>query len=161
MLLISGGVILLAGDSWRARTFHGRAAVFAFSTAGIIAVYTLVDGTGVRLSGHAASYTCWVLLLTATPLLGIFMVRNPVVTTAYLQRHWRRGVLGGGATLASYALALWAMTQAPIALVAALRETSVVFAAIIAATMLGERVSRVRLLSILSVAAGAIAIRLA
>ena len=161
VLLISGGVLFLAGDSWRARTFHGGAALFALSTAGIIAIYTLVDGAGVRLSGNAASYTCWVLLLTALPLLGIFLLRDRATTTNYAQRHWRRGLLGGGCTLASYALALWAMTQAPIAMVAALRETSVVFAAIIAMTLLGERVSRIRGLSILIVAAGAVAIKLA
>ncbi|MDH4150371.1 MAG: EamA family transporter [Betaproteobacteria bacterium] len=161
VLLISGGVLFLAGDSWRARTFHGGAALFALSTAGIIAIYTLVDGAGVRLSGNAASYTCWVLLLTALPLLGIFLLRDRAATTNYVQRHWRRGLLGGGCTLASYALALWAMTQAPIAMVAALRETSVVFAAIIAMTLLGERVSRIRGLSILIVAAGAVAIKLA
>jgi len=161
VLLISGGVLLLAGDSWRARTFHGGAALFAFGTAGIIAIYTLVDGSGVRLSGNATSYTCWVLLLTAAPLLWIFLMRDRAAITNYLRRHWRRGLLGGGSTLASYALALWAMTQAPIAMVAALRETSVVFAAVIAATLLGERVSRVRSLSILIVAAGAVAIKLA
>lgn len=161
VLLISGGVVMLAGDSWRAQTFHGRAALFAFSTAGVIAIYTLVDGVGVRLSGHAVSYTCWVLVLTAIPLLGIFLARNAAATGTYLRRHWQRGLIGGGSSLASYALALWAMTQAPIAMVAALRETSVVFAAIIAATLLGERVSRMRYLSIFIVAAGAVAIKLA
>lgn len=161
VLLISGGVIALTADSWRTQTFHGRAALFAFNTAGVIAVYTLIDGVGVRLSGHAVSYTCWVLVLTAIPLLGIFLIRNRAATTAYLQRHWRRGLIGGGSSLASYALALWAMTQAPIAMVAALRETSVVFAAIIAAVLLGERVSRMRYLSILIVAGGAVALRLA
>ncbi|MGV3628089.1 MAG: EamA family transporter [Betaproteobacteria bacterium] len=159
--LICAGVMLLAGDSWRSGSFHGRAALFAIGTAGVIVVYTLVDGIGVRLSQHAASYTGWVFLLTALPLLLIFIVRDRAGTITYLQQHWRRGLFGGACTLASYALALWAMTRAPIALVAALRETSVVFAVLIAAIVLRERITRIRYLSILIVTAGAAAIKLA
>lgn len=159
--LICGGVMLLAGDSWRSGSFHGRAALFAIGTAAVIVVYTLVDGIGVRLSDHAASYTGWVFLLTAMPLVTIFMVRNRTATTAYLRQHWRRGLFGGACTLASYALALWAMTRAPIALVAALRETAVIFGVLIAALVLRERITRIRYLSILIVSAGAAAIKLA
>lgn len=159
--LICGGVMLLAADSWRNGSFHGRAALFAFGTAGVIVIYTLVDGIGVRLSGHAASYTGWVFLLTAIPLLAIFLLRDRAATTRYLQQHWRRGLFGGACTLASYALALWAMTRAPIALVAALRETAVIFGVLIAALVLRERITRIRYLSILIVSAGAVAIKLA
>ncbi len=159
--LICGGVMLLAGDSWRSGSFNNRAALFAIGTAGIIVVYTLVDGIGVRLSDHAASYTGWVFLLTAIPLLTIFLLRDRMVTTAYLRQHWRRGLVGGACTLASYALALWAMTRAPIALVAALRETAVIFGVLIAAIVLHERITRIRYLSILIVTAGAAAIKLA
>jgi len=161
VLLISGGVMLLAGDSWRAGAFHGRSAVFALATAAIIVVYTLVDGVGARLSGNAFVYTGWVLVLTAIPYTGLSLVRNGAATRAYLRRHWQRGLFGGACTLGSYALALWAMTQAPIALVAALRETSVVFGALLAATLLGERVSRTRWAAILIVLTGAVAIKLA
>lgn len=159
--LICGGMLLLAADAWRKANFHGHAALFAFGTAGIIVVYTLVDGVGVRLSGHAAAYTGWVFLLTALPLLAIFLLRNRAATLAYVQRHWRRGLFGGACTLASYALALWAMTQAPIALVAALRETSVVFGTLLAATLLREKISAARYAAIAVVVAGAAAIKLA
>lgn len=159
--LICGGVVLLAGDAWKKRAFNGNAALFAFGTAGIIVIYTLVDGIGVRLSGHAASYTGWVFLLTSIPFAAIFLVHDRAATITYLQQHWRRGLFGGACSLASYALALWAMTRAPIALVAALRETSVIFAVLIAAIVLHERITRIRYLSILIVAAGAAAIKLA
>lgn len=159
--LICGGVVLLAGDAWRKQAFNANAALFAVGTAGVIVVYTLVDGVGVRLSGHAASYTGWVFLLTSIPFVGIFLVRDRAATMTYLQQHWQRGLLGGACALASYALALWAMTRAPIALVAALRETSVVFAVLIAAIVLRERITRIRYLSILIVTAGAAAIKLA
>lgn len=159
--LICGGVMLLAADSWRSGSFHGRAALFATGTAGVIVVYTLVDGIGVRLSDHAASYTGWVFLLTALPLLTIFLLRDRRATTAYLRQHWRHGLFGGACTLSSYALALWAMTRAPIALVAALRETAVIFGVLIAALVLREHITRIRYLSILIVSAGAAAIKLA
>jgi drug/metabolite transporter (DMT)-like permease len=95
------------------------------------------------------------------PLLAIFLARDRAATTTYLQQHWRRGLFGGACTLISYALALWAMTRAPIALVAALRETSVIFAVLIAALVLREHITRIRYLSILAVTAGAAAIKLA
>ncbi len=160
VLLISGGVMLLAGDSWRSGAFQGRAAIFALATAASIVVYTLVDGVGARLSGHAAAYTGWVFVLTAVPLVMIFLVRDGASTRAYCRQHWRRGLFGGVCTLGAYGLALWAMTRAPIALVAALRETSVIFGALLAVLLLGERLSRTRWAAIAIVTAGAIAIKL-
>lgn len=159
--LICGGVLLLAGDSLRKAAPQHSATRFALGTAAVVVIYTLVDGVGVRLSGNAAVYTGWVFLLTALPLLAIFLLRDRTATLGYAQQHWRRGLFGGACTLASYALALWAMTQAPIALVAALRETSVVFGTLLAATLLRERISPMRWGAVLVVAAGAVAIKLA
>ncbi len=161
ILLISSGVMLLAAESWRTGAFRGHAALFALATAATIVIYTLVDGLGARHSGHTAAYTGWVFVLTAIPLLILFMLRNAKATAEYLGQHWRRGLFGGFCTLGSYALALWAMTHAPIALVAALRETSVVFGALLAAVLLHERISRTRWAAILIVLSGAVAIKLA
>lgn len=161
VLLICSGVMLLAAESWRAGKLQRKATLFALATAGTVVIYTLVDGVGVRLSGNAAVYTGWVFVLTAIPLIVLFSVINGRSTADYLRANALRGLLGGSCTLGSYALALWAMTQAPIALVAALRETSVVFGAILAATLLHEPVSRLRWLAILIVVSGAAAIKLA
>jgi drug/metabolite transporter (DMT)-like permease len=158
-LLISCGVLVLAGDSWRAGTFRAAPAMFALTNAGVIVVYTLVDGQGARLSGHAFSYTGWMFLLTAPLLLAIAAASQGRAVLQRIRLGWRMGLLGGACTLASYGLALWAMTRAPIALVAALRETSVVFAAIIAATLLKEPITRIRYVSIVTVCAGAVAIK--
>lgn len=158
VLLISCGVLALAGDSWRSGTFRVAPAMFALANACVIVVYTLVDGQGARLSGHAFSYTGWMFLLTALLLLAISALGHGREALQFIRWGWRRGLLGGACTLASYGLALWAMTHAPIALVAALRETSVVFAAIIAASFLKEPVTRLRYASIITVSAGAIAI---
>jgi drug/metabolite transporter (DMT)-like permease len=159
--LICGGVLMLAGRAWRSGTSHPGAVLAALANAGVIALYTLVDGQGVRLAGHALSYTAWVFLLSAAFML---------VTAAWLRGRsllrsapgaWRAAALGGSGTLAAYSLVLWAMTQAPIATVAALRETSIVFAALIGALLLREDLSRLRLFSALLVCGGAVAIKLA
>lgn len=160
VLLICCGVVLLATDSWRARSFQAASAVFALANAGVIVLYTLVDGVGARLSGHPVSYTGWMILLTALSSTAIFITRDRLDTARYIRRFWLRGLLGGGCMLGSYSLALWAMTRAPIALVAALRETSVIFALVIAATILRERISPLRYASIFIVIAGALAIKI-
>jgi drug/metabolite transporter (DMT)-like permease len=160
VLLISGGVLVLAGDSWRSGTFRAAPALFALANAGVIMVYTLVDGRGARLSGNAFSYTGWMFLLTAPLLLAIAVLGQGREALQGFRLGWRRGLLGGACTLASYGLALWAMTRAPIALVAALRETSVVFAAILAAAFLKEPITRLRYVSIITVCAGAVVIKI-
>ena len=160
VLLISCGVLVLAGDSWHSGTFRAASAMFALTNAGVIVVYTIVDGQGARLSGNAFSYTGWMFLLTASLLLAISAASQGREVLQRIKIGWYRGLLGGACTLASYGLALWAMTRAPIALVAALRETSVVFAAIIAASFLKEPITPLRYASIFTVSAGAIAIKL-
>ena len=160
ILLVSGGVLLLASDAWRSGKLRKGPTLLALANAGVIAVYTLVDGQGARLSGHAFSYTGWMFLLTAVLLFGIALALQGRRVINHARHGWQRGLLGGASTLASYGLALWAMTQAPIALVAALRETSVVFAVIMAAFFLAEPVTRLRVVSIVTVAAGAVAIKI-
>ncbi|HWR87363.1 MAG TPA: EamA family transporter [Acidiferrobacterales bacterium] len=160
IFLVSGGVLLLAADAWRTGKLRKGPTILALTNAGVIAVYTLVDGQGARLSGHAFSYTGWMFLLTAVLLLGLSFALKGRRVIDHVRHGWQRGLLGGASTLASYGLALWAMTQAPIALVAALRETSVVFAAIMAALFLAEPVTRLRAVSIITVAAGAVAIKI-
>jgi drug/metabolite transporter (DMT)-like permease len=159
VLLISCGIIALAGDAWRNGTFRATSAAFALANAVVIVIYTIVDGQGARLSGHAFSYTGWMFLLTAPLLLAIATVTQGKQILRHVHQHWSRGLIGGACTLASYGLALWAMTHAPIALVAALRESSVVFAAIIAAAFLKEPATRLRYISIFTVVAGAVAIK--
>lgn len=161
VVLVSAGVLLLAADAWRQRTLHAGPTALALANAGVIAVYTLVDGVGVRLSGNAFSYTGWMFLLTALVMLAGALMMRGGVAARYLRHNVPRGLAGGAATLGSYGLALWAMTQAPIALVAALRETSVVFGMLLAGWLLREHLSRLRIVSVLTVAAGAVAIRLA
>ncbi len=159
--LICSGVLLLAGRAWRSGAHHPAATLAALANAGVIALYTLVDGLGVRLSGHAFSYTAWVFLLTAVFMLATALVWRGRPALRSLASSGRAALLGGAGTLGAYGLALWAMAQAPIALVAALRETSIVFGALISVVFLHEGLSRLRLVSVLLVCAGAVALKLA
>jgi drug/metabolite transporter (DMT)-like permease len=126
----------------------------------VIAAYTISDGLGVRASGSPVAYTMWLTILTALPLIAWVATYRPDFA-AYARRHAGLGLVGGAATLTSYGLALWAMTLAPVAVVAALRETSILFGTAIAALVLKERISPLRLAAIGLIAAGAIALRLA
>jgi drug/metabolite transporter (DMT)-like permease len=79
---------------------------------------------------------------------------------AYFRRQWVRALLGGSCAIGAYGIALWAMTRAPIALVAVLRETSVIFGAILGALFLNEKMTRRRLLATGAVLAGLVALRI-
>jgi drug/metabolite transporter (DMT)-like permease len=159
--LICTGVLLLSGAVWHAGMIHPASVAFAVGNACVIAIYTLVDGQGVRLSGHAVSYTGWVFLLTALLMLGVAATVRGRAALQPGAGAGRTALLGGLGTLLAYSLVLWAMTRAPIASVAALRETSIIFAALIGVLFLKEQVSRLRLASVMLVFAGAAAIKLA
>ncbi|MCE6965476.1 DMT family transporter [Enterobacter sp. MW07] len=133
----------------------------ALLNACFIAGYTLVDGTGVRLSDTALGYTLWTFLMNGFCLLAWAMAARRREATLYLSLHWKKGLLGGVGTLGSYGLALWAMTQAPLAVVAALRETSILFGALIAFVLLKEKVAGLRIAAALGIAGGAMLLRLA
>lgn len=160
ILLICCGVIALSMDSWRSGSLKRSSLLLALANAGVIVLYTIVDGIGVRKSGNAISYTGWMLVLAAVPvILATFALRGRLVAY-HLRSRCLRGLSGGACLCGSYSIALWAMSRAPIALVAALRETSVLFGVGLAVCFLGEHVSRRRFLAILMVLAGAVAIKL-
>ncbi|WP_426055926.1 EamA family transporter [Janthinobacterium sp. PSPC2-1] len=138
----------------------GRATAFALGNACVIASYTLIDGIGVRLSGAPAAYTMWIFVLNGAGLLLWTVLRRPADLLAYAQTQWHLAAFGGVGTLASYGLALWAMTQASVAAIAALRETSILFAIAIAALFLREKISPRRYLAIVLIAAGAVLMRM-
>lgn len=159
VLLVSGGVLLLSADSPRSTGVRLAPVFFALLNAGVIVAYSLVDGIGARLSGHAFSYTAWMCMITGVLFFLLSVGFGRVRLTRRFVEQWKKGVLGGGCTLASYSLALWAMTKAPIAPVAALRETSIIFGALLAVFFLKERISPLRYVSIGIVSIGAIAIK--
>ncbi len=160
--LICAGVLAMALEA-RRRNGGGssRTLTLALVNAGFIASYTIIDGLGVRASGHAPSYVMWLAVINALPLPGWALRREPDRFVAWLRRHWRQAVIGGLGTLGSYGLALWAMTMAPIAVVAALRETAILFGVLISALVLKEKVGPARMAAAALIVLGAIVLRLA
>jgi drug/metabolite transporter (DMT)-like permease len=158
--LICAGILGFAtaarGDPAGAR----RALLFALGNAVVIATYTMIDARGVRVSGAPVSYALWFFVANSVVQVAIGLADRPREVPAYLARHWLRAALGGAFTLGSYGIALWAMAQAPVALVAALREVSVVFAAVLGALFLGERFTLRRALATATVLFGLALLRL-
>jgi drug/metabolite transporter (DMT)-like permease len=159
VILICGGVLSLgfAGFRWaQSRVSLG----WALANALIIAAYTLVDAAGVRASGKPEIYVVWLFTLDALPfsLLVLWLKRDELVP--YARRFWLRGLVGGGLSAAAYGIVLWAMARAPVAAVAALRETSVIFAALIGAWLLKEGHIARRVAGALTVAAGVVALKI-
>ena len=159
ILLISAGILLLAVNQWRRDHFQPYQTLFALGNAVVICIYTLVDGIGTRLSGNAFSYVGWMLALNGVMLATFVFARHGEAMKRYARARWHYGIGGGLFTWASYAIALWAMTRAPVALVAALRETSVIFGTVLAAVVLKEKFSNVRYAAALLVCAGAVRAR--
>lgn len=151
---IGGGILLLAGSNWR-QGMGGRPVWLSLRTSLCIMAYTLADGLGAQRSGDGAAYACWLFAGQFVPITFWLCWRYGREYLAYARRRLRPGVAGGLASLASYGIAIWAMTRAPIAVVGALRETSVVFGLLLAVLFLGERLSAARLLAALLVAGGA------
>ncbi len=148
---------------------HRKALAFALANAAIIASYTFVDGRGVRAEkaagGDVWSYVLWLFTLDgfAYPMLVWWRRKAPQrrAALAYARTRWPLAALGGTASIGSYAIALWAMTLAPVASVAALRETSVLFAVVLSTWLLKERFGVQRALGAAVIVAGVLALRLA
>jgi drug/metabolite transporter (DMT)-like permease len=157
---IAFGVMLMSSKLGSGEAMPRKALFFALGTALFTASYTLVDGVGAQLSGTASGFTLWMfvgdgVLMTIYALTmrgrGLFIaVRGNLVS----------GTAAGALSLGSYWIAIWAFTLAPIALVAALRETSVLFAMLIALFFLGERASIQRWFAAMLILAGIVLMRL-
>lgn len=159
--LICAGVLALALESRRRVGANRTTTILALVNAVVIASYTLIDGLGVRHSGAPAAYTMWVFVLNAVPLLVWTLIMRRGELWPHFVKRTRLATIGGVGTLGSYGLALWAMTMAPVAAVAALRETSILFAVAISAFILKERVGPKRLAAVAFIAAGAAVMRIA
>jgi len=163
--LVAFGVLalgLLRGRAVDADGSEGRnkALALALATALFIATYTVIDGLGVRASGSPLGYAVWLTSIQG----GVFALAAMGLGGAALRREvWRSrrsAALAGVLSAGGYTVALWAMSLAPIAAVAALRETSVVFAVLIGVVFLDEPLGRGRVAAACLVAAGVIAIKM-
>ncbi len=163
--ILAAGVLLLSLRGGRLLEPPDRRAVFfALFTAFTICLYSVVDGIGARTAGNPHPYTLAMFVGNALVMIVYFAIRRgpsgfvPVLRKG--PRSWSLGLAGGTLQLLSYGIAIWAMTLAPIALVAALRETSVLFAALIALVFLKEPLRPARIIAALMIVTGLVLIRM-
>ena len=161
--------VLLVGLAHPGESLHrGRAVAFALANACVIAGYTFVDGSGVRVAtaagGTAAAYVVLLFVLDGVPYPALVAWRRRAAAReamwTYVRQRWLLATLGGLASLGSYWIALWAMTRAPVAAVSALRETSVLFATVLSVWVLKERFGLQRAAGAVVLVAGVVALRL-
>jgi len=137
VLLVSGGILSLAHRKLRST----RTAVALALTTGIcIACYTVTDGLGARLNGHAIAYSLWMFFAQGVGMFILWIARlRHLPLFDFRARVTQHATLGGAVALIAYTIVIWAMSVSPMGVVSALRETSVVFAALIGAFFLKEK----------------------
>ena len=158
VLGISCGVLVLGLNAHALKV--PKAVGFALTNAVIIAMYTVIDGLGVRASGNALQYVATLFLLDGWPFALLMFATRGRAVGIYARHRWPVATLGACASLGSYGIALWAMTRAPVATVAALRETSVLFAVLLGAWFLKEAFTPRRVVGACVIVAGVMALRL-
>ena len=137
-----------------------RAVAYALFTAVTICCYSLVDGQGARTAGNAHGYALWLFVIDGAFITTIAIMWRGTGSIPQMARFWKSGLIGGVLSLVAYWIVIWAMTVQPIAIVAALRETSVLFAALIAVAILKEPLRASRVVAAVMIVAGLAAIRL-
>lgn len=157
--VLGAGILLMARGVFTGGE-ERRLLPFALGSAAATATYTMIDGLGARISGDAVAYVGWVfvadgIIFTA----GMLALRGRQVLPPP-GRDWGLGMVGAGASYGAYAVSIWAMTLAPIAVVAALRETSILFAVLIGWLVFGERMDRGKAMAAGLIVAGVILTRL-
>jgi drug/metabolite transporter (DMT)-like permease len=161
ILALVSGVFLLSARGGRDLVRIDRRAVgFAFFTAVTICGYSLVDGVGARISGNPHAYAAALFVCDGGCMAVFALLRRGQSIVIDARGYWKIGLLGGALSVFSYWIAIWAMTVAPIAIVAALRETSVLFGAVIAVTILKEPLRAARVIAALMIVCGLALIRL-
>ncbi len=157
---IALGVIVMSRSGGSLDRLPRKALLYALGTACFTASYTLVDGVGARIAETASGYVLWMFAGDALGLTGFALATRGPGALGRLLPAWRSGIAAGGLSLGSYWIAIWAFTLAPLALVAALRETSVLFAMLIGVFLLGERANPWRWISAGLILSGVVLMRL-
>lgn len=154
--LVSLGIVSLTFGKGVPTARESRAVVFALLTGLCITGYTVVDGLGVRASGSPLGYIAWLFAIEHLPLTLFAVITRRKEVRPFLSRQWKQGIGGGILATAAYAVVIWAMSLNEMALVSALRETSVIFGAAIGCYFLRESFGKLRLFAAVVVAAGVV-----
>jgi drug/metabolite transporter (DMT)-like permease len=160
--VIAGALLVLAFLRSRPTGRNRRGVGLAVLTGVCIAGYTIIDGQGVRQSGAPLGYAAALFLLqgVALPLTCTWLAPDRQQLRVEMRQHWRLGALGGLMSLVAYAIVVWAQCVTPLALVCALRQTSVLLAGVLGWVAFGERVSPVRTLLTIAAVGGVVALQL-
>ncbi len=156
---IALGLISLAfgGTKGVKESWHGS--ILAIVTGSFIASYTLVDGLGARQAGNAVGFYGWLSTINALIFSVIMKWSKPGLIRTTVLTDWRTTLFLGSISFLAYSLAIWAFTMAPIALVAALREISIVFALFLGIFFLKEKVTAIKMFAILIIVSGVMLLR--
>jgi drug/metabolite transporter (DMT)-like permease len=141
VLILGAGILLMARGVF-SNGESRRLLPLALGSALMTAGYSIVDGLGARASGDAVMYVAWLFILDAMFITPICLALRGRAVFHASGRDWVIGSMAAGASYGAYAIAVWAMTVAPIALVSALRETSILFAVLIGWLLMGDRMDR-------------------
>jgi drug/metabolite transporter (DMT)-like permease len=148
LLLISCGIMSLMLVRRTDGMVQVKAVVAALATSCFTAGYTLADGMGARLSANPHDYILWLNVFNGLPIIAIALFARRGNFAPQLRKVWKPGLLSGAVALLAYWIVLWASTQAPIALVAAVREASIVFAVMFGVVFLKERLDLRRMIAV-------------
>ncbi len=159
--LIIVGIMLIAFPQGKKSIRLDRKTLLAAMTTSVFtACYTLSDGAGSRASDNALTYILWLFAINGWVMGVIMYFRYRNTAARSIRQYWKQGLLGGMMQLSSYGIVIWAMSHAPIVLVATLRETSVLFAMLLSVVILREPFSKMRLLACAVIVAGIIGMKL-
>lgn len=162
IVVLCGGMLLMSfRGGGHLEPINHKAVGYALATSVFIAGYTLSDGKGARMAESAGSYAAWLFLCDGLWSLVVFVMLRGRRAVEAAAGEWKMGLVTGALSAAAYSIAVWAMTKAPISSVAALRETSILFAMLISVVALGESLTRWRTTAALAILAGMVALRLA
>jgi len=132
---------------------------WGLATSIMIAAYTVTDGLGVRVAGNSMSYILWLFVLEPFPICFVLLATDRSGWFNYMASKKGKVVVGAVASSSAYALVIFAMGLAPMAMVSSLRETSVIFAALIGALVFRESFGHRRIIAAVFVACGGVLIR--
>ena len=156
VILISIGIVSLTVLARNIHAIWGRATIWAIAIGVMISIYTVIDGAAVRLNGDVLPFVGWLFVAGAIPIISLALATRGRLIARLTHTQWRNGVGAGVLAFGSYSLVIWGMSRAPVAYVSALREVSVIVAAVIGTRLMGEPFGRGRLVAASIVALGAV-----
>jgi drug/metabolite transporter (DMT)-like permease len=159
--IVSAGIFSLMATGGFGVRGDWRAIAYPLATGVVIAIYTVIDGLGVRASGSAPGYIGWLFIFEALPICVIAVAMRGKSAVVFLRESWKPATAGGVLAFGAYALIIWTLSFGTMAHISALRETSVVIAALIGTRLLGEPFGARRVASAIVVAGGVVVLHLA